>query len=182
MGLGAFLTGAAHAGMGRVTPLEERLFRRINRLPDGLFLPVWTVMQGGSLGAVGVSAAVAHKLGRPRQAAALGLAGGVMWAGCKAIKPLVGRGRPESHLESVIVRGDDQTGLGYPSGHSAVAASLAAVAAVGASTAFGLGAAAVATVVAFGRVYTGAHLPLDVLGGAALGMTAGVVARSWLKL
>ncbi len=182
MGLAAFVVGARRATTGRVSPVEERMFRAINRLPEGLHPPVWTVMQAGSLGAVGVAAGVAHRLGRPRQAAALGLSGAAIWAACKAVKPLVGRGRPEAHLDSVSVRGPAQTGLGYPSGHSAVAADLAFVALAGTATGVGLSMAAVAGVVGFARVYTGAHLPLDVLGGWGLGIAAGALARVALRL
>lgn len=178
MGLGAFLAGAGQARTGRVPEWERSIFQSINRLPDGLFMPVWVVMQAGSLGAVGVAAVIASHLGRPRQAVALAVSGTAMWAAGKAFKPLVGRGRPAAHLDAVEVRGKPQTGLGYPSGHSAVAADLALVAAAGATPAVGLGAAAVAAAVGFGRVYSGAHLPLDVLGGFGLGIVAGVLARS----
>jgi membrane-associated phospholipid phosphatase len=35
----------------------------------------------------------------------------------------------------------------------------------------------VAVVVMFGRMYVGAHLPLDLVGGAALGVVAGSAAN-----
>src|SRR4029077_7440848 len=35
----------------------------------------------------------------------------------------------------------------------------------------------IAVVVAFGRVYGGAHLPLDVVGGAGLGLLVGTLSR-----
>lgn len=179
--MSTFLLGARQAATGRVSSLEERVFRAINQLPDGLYLPVWTLMQAGSLAAVGVAAGIAYRLGRPRQALALGMSGGAMWAACKALKPMVGRGRPEAHLDSVAVRGPVQTGLGYPSGHAAVAATVAVVGSSRTSPVVSFGAAAVAAAVGFGRVYTGAHLPLDVVGGSGLGVAAGVLARNSLR-
>jgi undecaprenyl-diphosphatase len=69
------------------------------------------------------------------------------------------------------VREREQTsGHGYLSGHSAVAFALATVAP--STPAFGA-----AAVVGFGRVYAGAHLPLDVVGGVGLGLLAGAAAR-----
>jgi membrane-associated phospholipid phosphatase len=96
--------------------------------------------------------------------------------GVKALKP--GCGRPDRHLENVSVRGQPQTGLGYPSGHAAVALTLALIAArtdkprirTGAITATGLTGAA--------RMYVGAHLPLDIAGGFAIGALAGQAANA----
>ena len=55
----AFVGLARRAGRGTVTAGEERTFRWLNGLPRFLLAPVWVVMQGGSLAAVGVAAVVA---------------------------------------------------------------------------------------------------------------------------
>jgi membrane-associated phospholipid phosphatase len=70
----------------------------------------------------------------------------------------------------VRTRGHEATGLGYLSGHAAVSVSLAAAAwphlgPGGRRVTLGL-----ASVVGLSRIYVGAHLPLDVAGGAALGL------------
>jgi undecaprenyl-diphosphatase len=64
-------------------------------------------------------------------------------------------------------------GLGFVSGHTAVAFAVAAVASPyldrrGRALAYGL-----ALVVGLARIQVSAHLPLDVVGGAALGYTVG---------
>jgi len=100
------------------------------------------------------------------------IAGSAAWVGVKLIKPVVGRGRPDQHLDDVVIRGHPQSGLGYPSGHAAVAVALAMSAIPpGPARLLALaGAAAVGTT----RIHVGAHLPLDVVGGFAAGA---IVAR-----
>ena len=63
------------------------------------------------------------------------------------------------------------------SGHAAVAVALAVVAFpyLGRRARWAVGGLAVFVCVA--RVYVGAHLPLDVVGGAALGLVVGAVVR-----
>ena len=112
---------AATARRREVGRGEERVFRVLNGAPDRLHGPVWVVMQSGSLGAVFVTSGLLRRAGRGQTAATALAAGTLVWAGVKAVKPLVGRGRPARHLEGVAVRGQQQTGLGYPSGHTAVA-------------------------------------------------------------
>jgi len=169
----AFVGLARRARRGAVTAGEERAFRWLNGLPRFLLAPVWVVMQAGSLAAVGVAAVVAGT--RSRSAAGIGVAGTSVWALAKAVKRLVRRGRPAQHLHDVSVRGARQTGLGFPSGHAAVATTLAVVGsrllpARGRWAAF-----AAAIGVGSARQYVGAHLPLDVAGGVALGMAAGTL-------
>jgi undecaprenyl-diphosphatase len=149
---------------------ELRVFRAVNDLPDALFPPVLVVMQGGALGAAPVAAVLAQAVGRPRLARRLLMGGGCAWALSKAVKRFVQRPRPVALVPGTHCRGQDATGLGYVSGHAAVAVALAA-AALPELGPRGRHAVAVAVpVVGLARMYVGAHLPLDVVGGAALGV------------
>lgn len=167
------LASARAARRRTVEPLEERLFRLVNGSSDRWHAPVWAPMQCGSLAAVVVASGVNLRAGQPRRAMCIAATGGGVWAGIKAVKPLIGRGRPDRHLDDVSVRGRPQSGLGYPSGHAAVSSTLAHLVApqLGPTGRLLVSAAAAAT--AAGRVYVGAHLPLDVVGGAAIGLLVG---------
>ncbi len=176
IGLGAFAALARHARRGEVGALEEQAFRGVNALPEAVHGPLWVVMQGGSLAAVGVTAGGMALSGRRDTAVRLGIAGASVWALCKVVKSRIGRGRPGAHLQHVIVRGAAQSGLGFPSGHTAVAFTLAGVASPALSRrASGLAWTA-AGLVAVARQYVGAHLPADVAGGVAIGLVAAAVA------
>jgi undecaprenyl-diphosphatase len=89
------------------------------------------------------------------------------------VKEFVQRGRPQTLLPDVNILGEPARGLGYVSGHSAVAVALATVS----SPYLGRRARRVAWILAgcvcLARMYVGAHLPFDVIGGAALGWAAG---------
>jgi undecaprenyl-diphosphatase len=151
-----------------VFAFDANLFRLVNQLPGAVGRPLLVVMQLGALAAVLVAAAVALAARRPRLAGDLALSGSLAWALARLVKGLVGGARPVALLDGVVVRGFD-TGLGYPSGHVAVAAALATAAGPWLPRPARRAAWWVAWLVALGRVYAGAHLPLDVLGGAALG-------------
>ncbi|HVM01106.1 MAG TPA: phosphatase PAP2 family protein, partial [Acidimicrobiales bacterium] len=154
---------------------ELRCFAVLNGLPCRGFAPVWVLMQAGSLGgALLVSAAVRVGVDR-RLGARMALVGSVTWLGAKAVKPLVRRGRPPEVVAVARILGREQTGLGYPSGHAAVAASLAAVAAPWLPARWRAGVWVPALLVGPARAYVGAHLPLDVLGGIAFGMLTGAL-------
>jgi undecaprenyl-diphosphatase len=77
----------------------------------------------------------------------------------------------------VTTRGPAETGLGFPSGHSAVAFTLASVVAPELPVPLRPAVFGWAAVVGWSRLYVGAHLPLDVLGGAAIGVSIGTAAR-----
>jgi len=138
--------------------------------------PVWTVMQAGSLAAVPITAALALRKDR---AAALALAidGTAVWAVCKLIKRVVKRGRPADCLDAVVVIGKSQRGRGFPSGHAAVATTLTVVGARLLPRPASNLVWAVPALVGAGRQVVGAHLPLDVAGGVALGVAAGSLAN-----
>lgn len=161
---------------GNVGPREERVFRAVNGAPDLWHVIVWPVMQFGSLGSVWVTAAGLARRRRP-EAATVAIAGTAVWAGVKLVKPLVGRGRPAHHLDDVKVRGPEQTGLGFPSGHAAVSTTLAVILRSRARKPARIAFAGAAVATGVGRVYVGAHLPHDVLAGHLLGLALGSVSR-----
>jgi glycosyltransferase 2 family protein len=149
---------------------EAAVFRLVNELPDAIYPPVWVLMQSGNLFAGPIAGAVAGLAGRPRLGLRLALGGVTSWALSKAIKRVYRRPRPNGLIPAVHDRGREATGLGYVSGHAGVAVALG----VAASTELGplgrAGALLVPPLVGLSRIYVGAHLPLDTVGGAAMGL------------
>ena len=173
----------ALSGLAAMTPgvsrFEQFVFRTVNGLPPVLELPLATVMQLGSLGAVFASAGLAKLADRRDLAVEFLLSGGISYVAAKAAKIIVARERPGLLLADVLLRGRAQSGRGFPSGHAAVAAALATIAARRFRPAAGRAAWTSATTVSVARIYVGAHLPVDVVGGTALGfaVATGVAAR-----
>jgi membrane-associated phospholipid phosphatase len=109
---------------------------------------------------------------RRRAIVALGAAGVSSFLVNRGAKSVVGRERPEAHLE-VGVR--TPTSSSFPSGHTLAAFCTAFVLAESSSeTAAYVG---FASAVAASRVHLRAHHPSDVLGGAAIGSVLGLVVR-----
>ena len=127
-------------------------------------------MQLGAFGAAPVTASAAWLAGDRELAARLLASGAGTWAIAKLVKQAVRRPRPGALLPGIRCRGRPATGLGYLSGHAGVAAALGAAA----FPRLGRGGRALVLIVvpAVGltRIYTGAHLPLDIVGGAAFGL------------
>jgi undecaprenyl-diphosphatase len=177
-GFGAAWWAARRSEVGEA---EERVMRAVNRGPDFAYRPVYVVMQLGSLGGGLAVGALLTRRDR-RTGIATMVAVVAAWGGSKLVKRSTGRGRPEAHLDEVVVRGAPQRGLGFPSGHAGVATVVALTSAtvLPRPAAVAVAGAAVTTVLA--RVYIGAHLPLDVTGGAAMGLVLGCAAREATRL
>ena len=170
IGITALLVTALAVRRDRVSLGEAKVFRAVNGLPDALHAPSWAIMQLGTLGAAPATAGAAWLTGDNELAGRLLASGTGTWVLSKLVKQLVRRPRPAALLAGTRCRGRDAAGLGYLSGHAGVAVALgaAAVTRLGpAGRAITVGAI---PVVGLTRVYVGAHLPLDIAGGAALGL------------
>jgi undecaprenyl-diphosphatase len=172
-GLAILLVCTATVRPNDVGVLEEDLFRLANDLPTALFPAFWVVMQAGNVLAVGVAAAVVAATRRFWLAANLAITGIGVWLLARWIKAEVGRGRPASLLDEVHIRGGQDSGLGFVSGHAAVAVAIATLIVPYLPRRLRWVAVLVAALVCVSRLYVGVHLPLDVVGGAALGWAAG---------
>ena len=87
----------------------------------------------------------------------------------RVVKPSIERLRPPASGVHVIVRGPEHTGNSFPSNHASNIFAAATILTF-ALPPLGLPFFIVATLVAYSRVYVGAHFPLDVLAGAVLGI------------
>jgi undecaprenyl-diphosphatase len=171
------IAGAVAARRPPLTSAELRWFRTVNDLPTPAYVPLWALMQAGSLGGALLTSGAVAASGRPGLGRRMATAASVTWVAAKAVKPFVQRGRPAGVLDAVRVLGREPSGLGYPSGHAAVAAALVAAASPDLAPRWRALAWAGAAGVAGARVYVGAHLPLDVVGGLALGAAVGATGR-----
>ena len=161
---------------GHVSGAEAAVFRVVNALPLPIAV-VWPVMQLGNFVVVPVAAVVAAAFRRWRLAVELLVAGGAVYVLAKVVKRIVVRGRPDSLLGDVVIRGQGAGGLGFVSGHAAVVTALLVVAWPWLRRPARIVGVVLAVAVCLARVHVGAHLPLDVLGGAALGLVVGGAVR-----
>lgn len=158
-----------HDGIG---PIETSVFHTINDLPDRLYPPGWLVMQAGNAMTPSLAAAIAWCTGRPRLATRLAASGLSTWALAKLVKRIYRRPRPHGLLAEVRFRGPEPSGLGFVSGHAGIAIAIGMALFPELGPAGRMATAVAAPTVGLCRIYVGAHLPLDVLGGAALGLAA----------
>ncbi|MEP6758248.1 MAG: phosphatase PAP2 family protein [Actinomycetota bacterium] len=172
-GAGAALFGASLAGAraAEIAPFEERVFRWANGADDRLRLPVRAIMQAGTFATVPAVAVVAFLAGRRRLALTVLAAGTAAWYGAKIAKPLGGRDRPRGVLgDDVRIREGIEGDLGWVSGHTCVATTTAFVLAEELPGWTRPSLASIVAITGFGRMYVGAHLPHDIVGGMGLGM------------
>lgn len=176
-GSAVLLVAAVPVDADRVPAGETAVFGVLNGTTVLPFLLVWPVMQLGNVLVVPASALVAAAFRRWRLAAELLIAGTVTYLTAKVVKGIWPRGRPAGLLEDVVIRGEAALGRGFVSGHAATLTALATVAWPWLGPRGRIALVVLVTVVCLSRVYVGAHLPLDVVGGAGLGLAVGGVVR-----
>jgi undecaprenyl-diphosphatase len=164
---------ALAAGSGDPSRLELNAFRLVNQLPDAAGAPLVGVMQLGALAAVPIIGLVCALSGRSRLARLLVVGAAAAWAAAKLVGAMVAEHAPDDRIRNVIMHGAVTPGLAFPSTHVAVAAAMATIAGPYVSRSVRRTAWLGVALVAVARVYVGAHLPVDVLGGIALGWLTG---------
>ncbi len=174
-GLALLAVSWVAATADEVSAVEEDLFRFFNEWPDWLEAPGWPFMQFGAIAVVPLAGLAAWLWWR-RWRPVVGFvgAGFAVWILAKVVKELVGRGRPQEFLAEVIPR-PEWHGLGFPSGHVCVAFALATVGTLYLPRQWRWVMFALAIATSIMRIYTAAHLPLDIVGGAGLGIAGGGV-------
>ncbi len=93
------------------------------------------------------------------------------------LKNLVARVRPYVLIEKLHLIAKEPSDYSFPSGHSGAAFAVASVLFLCMPRKVGIPAMALAALIAFSRLYLGAHFPTDVIGGVLLGCLTGWI--SW---
>lgn len=166
----ALIASYAVAVQDPVPEWEFDLTEWINDAPDWLATILYPIMQLGSLGGPILVAAGIAVFTRDRWlAATTAIAGVITWFGAKGVKKIVERDRPRTYIPGIDVREGDGSGLGYISGHSAVAATTAVMVMVVLPRRWRPLPVVLAALVGIARIVYGVHLPADVVGGWAFG-------------
>jgi membrane-associated phospholipid phosphatase len=168
--LAVFAGCALIAADGRVGPIERAAFHAVNRLPQGLYGPMLGFQYLGVLGLPLVVAVGALALRRWRLAAALVLVVPLKLALERVVKLLVQRERPGTTVSDAVLRGVHPGGLSFVSGHAIITFAIAGLLALVLPRRWAVVVFVLAGLNAVARVYLGAHNPLDVVGGAAVGL------------
>jgi undecaprenyl-diphosphatase len=160
---------------GSVTGVEKSAFRAVNDLPGALYPVLWPFQQLGVL-VVGPIAAIVAALFRRFRLAAMLLVATVAKLGLeRAVKKAVTRERPGTSIgHGVHLRGDVSAhGESFVSGHAVLVAAIACVVVPYLRGRWKIVPWLIVGLVMVTRVYVGAHNPLDVICGAALGLAIG---------
>ena len=179
----AIVSGVIAAG-GDVPGWEESVFHAINDLPDWLRGLMWVFQLAGLLLVPLLAAIVAAAFRKWWLAGALvALVPLKLLVEKAVVKQLVERERPGTSICGYPDAFDEACanfrdvplfGLSFVSGHAIIAWSVATILFVALPGRWRWIPVVVATLNAIARVYLGAHNPLDVIGGGAIGVALGV--------
>jgi len=155
-----------------VSSLEERVFNAVNDLPEALYPVMWPFQQLGALLMGPIVVIVVAITRRFRLAFAALSATMAKLVLERVVKAMVTRERPGTSIgPDVHLRGDVHSqGESFVSGHAILVAALAGVVTPYLRGRWKIIPWLLVVVVMFGRVYVGAHNPLDVVCGAGLGL------------
>ena len=186
----AVLAGSVNeARRPAISDTEARVFHAVNGLPNWLYWPLWLPMQLGNL-VVGtlVGLAVAWIVADWWVAAGVVIATFAKLGTEKLVRRemadhLAVRQRPGTSEVDAILRGADvpSSGASFPSGHVILVAAIATVVAPAVPAAWWWAPVLLTFLVMFGRVFVGAHNPLDVTAGLGTGLIVGGIVAVFVR-
>ena len=190
-GVGLIVLAASVAAARKpfIGATEARLFHAVNGLPDRLYVLLWVPMQLGNL-VVGTGAGLAVALVAGHLVVAVGV---VLATALKLVTErvvrremadyLAIRQRPGTSQTGAILRGGDvpSSGPSFPSGHVILVAAIGSVVAPELAAAWWWLPVLLVVLVMVGRVYVGAHNPLDVTAGLGAGLLLGGVLATFVN-
>jgi undecaprenyl-diphosphatase len=183
IGLVVLLASVYGARHDHIPPWEARVFHAVNGLPGRLYWLLWPPMQLGNL-AVGTAAGLAVAWWAGELDTAIGVVAAMLlklvserFIRKEMAEYLQVRQRPGTSEPGAILRGGDvpDHGPSFPSGHVILVAAVACLVAPLLPPAGDYIVFVLTFLVMFGRVYVGAHNPLDTTTGLGAGLLLGGV-------
>jgi undecaprenyl-diphosphatase len=181
-GLALLVAAGLVARNGRVGPIERWVFHAVNGLPGWLYRPLWIFQQlGNILVALLAGLLLAAVLRRPKLALATVVAvGAKLWLE-QVVKSVVERSRPGTSIGDAVLRGQVSAhGLSFVSGHAVITVALATALSAVLPRQWRSLVWVLVVLNGVTRIYVGAHNPLDIVGGAGLGLLIGGPLYAWL--
>jgi membrane-associated phospholipid phosphatase len=170
-----------HARRPMISATEARVFHAVNGLPNFLYPILWLPMQLGNL-VVGTAAGLVVALVDRDLVVAIGVVLAMLLklvieriVRHRMADALAVRQRPGTSQVGAIRRGSDVpvSGPSFPSGHVILVAAIGAVVEANLPTTWWWAPPLAVALVMLGRVYVGAHNPLDVTAGLGAGLLLG---------
>ena len=188
IGLLVLLASIMEARKPTISEREARIFHALNGLPDSLFPVCWLPMQLGNLvvGAL-VGYVIAFLAGSLATAVGVTLAVVLKIVTERVIRKemaayLAVRQRPGTSQVGAVLRGDvPSTGPSFPSGHVILISAIGSVVAPRLDATLLPIPIVLTMLVMFGRIYVGAHNPLDVTAGVGAGLLLGGVLAAFVR-
>ncbi|MBC7708213.1 flippase-like domain-containing protein [Polaromonas sp.] len=159
---------------GLFDSFERPIFNAVNQLPHVLYPVFYAATQLGSFGSIFLWVGAGWYLINRRAGLTVLYSGVIGYILAKYAKAAVHRGRPGDLLDNIqLFAGEKFTDFGFPSGHSTFSAACATILYYQVAPRYRKYILLVVLMVGLSRMYLGAHFPLDVLGGWALGALVG---------